>query len=61
MDIWYAHLAKREVSQVLHDAAADAQKTKKGAKAEARPRCWKVTCRPADTDIMGSGWSVDSG
>jgi hypothetical protein len=46
---------------VLHDAAADAQKTKKGAKAEARPRCWKVTCRPADTDIMGSGWSVDSG
>ena len=36
MDIWYAHLAKHEVSQVLHDAAADAQKTKKGAKAAKR-------------------------
>jgi hypothetical protein len=36
MDIWYAHLAKREVSQVLHDAAADSQKTKKGAKAAKR-------------------------
>jgi uncharacterized protein (DUF2252 family) len=36
MDIWYAHLAKREVSQVLHDAAADAQKTKKDAKAAKR-------------------------
>jgi uncharacterized protein (DUF2252 family) len=36
MDIWYAHLAEDEVSQVLQDAAAEASKTKKGAKAAKR-------------------------
>ena len=36
MDIWYAHLAEDKVSQVLQDAAAEAQKTKKGAKAAKR-------------------------
>jgi uncharacterized protein (DUF2252 family) len=33
MDIWYARLAKSELSQVLQDAAAEASKTEKGAKA----------------------------
>ena len=33
MDIWYAHLAEDQVRQVLDDAAADASRTKKGAKA----------------------------
>jgi uncharacterized protein (DUF2252 family) len=36
MEIWYAHLAEDEVSQVLQDAAAEASKTKKGAKAAKR-------------------------
>jgi uncharacterized protein (DUF2252 family) len=36
MDIWYAHLAEDEVSQVLQDAGAEASKTKKGAKAAKR-------------------------
>jgi hypothetical protein len=45
MDIWYAHLAKRELSQVLHDAAADAQKTKKGA--EAAKRVGKIARKEA--------------
>jgi len=33
MEIWYAHLAEDRVRQVLDDAAADASRTKKGAKA----------------------------
>jgi uncharacterized protein (DUF2252 family) len=33
MDIWYAHLDEDQVRQVLDDAAADASRTKKGAKA----------------------------
>jgi uncharacterized protein (DUF2252 family) len=36
MDIWYAHLAEDEVSQGLQDAATEASKTKKGAKAAKR-------------------------
>ena len=36
MDVWYAHLAKNEVSQVLRDAAAGTSTTKKGAKAAKR-------------------------
>jgi uncharacterized protein (DUF2252 family) len=33
MDIWYAHLAEDELPQRLRDAAGDASKTKKGARA----------------------------
>jgi hypothetical protein len=33
MEIWYAHLAEDQVPRVLDDAAADASRTRKGAKA----------------------------
>jgi uncharacterized protein (DUF2252 family) len=33
MEIWYAHLAEDQVPRVLDDAAADASRTSKGAKA----------------------------
>jgi uncharacterized protein (DUF2252 family) len=36
MEIWYAHLAEDDVSQVLQDGAGEASKTKKGAKAAKR-------------------------